>query len=330
MNNSRNNISGNSARETKISDIKEAAISDNYTIDKHPIHKNNIIIAPHREKRPVHDNKVCPFCPGSPEVPEITEKVIFLQNKYASLNLQVEDQNQRGICEVIVYTVNHNQKTWKLSNEKITDIIHAWKNRTREIMEAYPFIKYIFFFENNGEEYGASILHPHGQMYAFPFVPNKILRSFTKECVFETNQWHNLITIGKCSIKSPHTPQWPHEFYIVPEDHIGIITDLDEDTIADMGKCVKLTLYIIAHIYSVEAPYMLSLHMSPIHNKETEKFHHHLYIKLITPKRGENKMKILGGVELETDVFINPINQKVLIERYHKLIDQFYSNNLNQ
>src|SRR5690606_23346863 len=32
-------------------------------------------------------------------------------------------------------------------------------------------IEYIFIFENKGKEIGVTLSHPHGQIYAYPFIP---------------------------------------------------------------------------------------------------------------------------------------------------------------
>ena len=36
-------------------------------------------------------------------------------------------------------------------------------------------IKYIFIFENRGELVGVTMPHPHGQIYAFPFIPHSLI-----------------------------------------------------------------------------------------------------------------------------------------------------------
>ena len=33
------------------------------------------------------------------------------------------------------------------------------------------FVEYVFIFENKGEAIGVTLHHPHGQIYAYPFIP---------------------------------------------------------------------------------------------------------------------------------------------------------------
>ncbi|MEG1050295.1 MAG: galactose-1-phosphate uridylyltransferase, partial [Oscillospiraceae bacterium] len=35
-------------------------------------------------------------------------------------------------------------------------------------------VKYVFIFENRGEAVGVTMPHPHGQIYAYPFLPKKL------------------------------------------------------------------------------------------------------------------------------------------------------------
>ena len=36
---------------------------------------------------------------------------------------------------------------------------------------ARDFVDYVFIFENKGEIIGVTLAHPHGQIYAYPFIP---------------------------------------------------------------------------------------------------------------------------------------------------------------
>ena len=51
-------------------------------------------------------------------------------------------------------------------------VIDAWADRTMERGALEP-VEHVFIFENRGREIGVTLPHPHGQIYAFPFVPPK-------------------------------------------------------------------------------------------------------------------------------------------------------------
>ena len=49
-------------------------------------------------------------------------------------------------------------------------VVDLWAERTAALL-ARPEIEYVLVFENRGALVGATIPHPHGQIYGFPFVP---------------------------------------------------------------------------------------------------------------------------------------------------------------
>jgi hypothetical protein len=49
-------------------------------------------------------------------------------------------------------------------------LMQVWGDRTRALSEL-PQIQYVLPFENKGVEVGMTLHHPHGQNYAYPFIP---------------------------------------------------------------------------------------------------------------------------------------------------------------
>ena len=78
-----------------------------------------------------------------------------------------------GACEVVVYTPQADATLAELPVEKIEHLVWVWTDRFAAL-EARPEIEYIFLFENKGREIGVTLTHPHGQIYAYPFIPPKI------------------------------------------------------------------------------------------------------------------------------------------------------------
>lgn len=57
--------------------------------------------------------------------------------------------------------------------ERLRTVVEAWAFRTAEL-SAIDGIEQVFPFENHGEEIGVSLAHPHGQIYAYPFIAPKL------------------------------------------------------------------------------------------------------------------------------------------------------------
>lgn len=75
-----------------------------------------------------------------------------------------------GRCEVVVYTPAHTGSLATLTEEERLLLAWAWRDRY-EALYALPGVRFVMPFENRGEAVGVTLHHPHGQIYAYPFVP---------------------------------------------------------------------------------------------------------------------------------------------------------------
>ena len=84
--------------------------------------------------------------------------------------------------------------------------------------------------------------HPHGQVYAYPFVPPRITRSLesapatasSTACLFCDVVRRELTDAGRVVARSdhfvafvPHAPRWPFEIHTYPLEHVSDFSDLD-------------------------------------------------------------------------------------------------------
>ena len=114
-----------------------------------------------RQSRPNLPSTTCPFCPGGLEAPEPYD-VHWFTNRWPAM--------PDGRCEVILYTPVHEATFWSLGTTGARKVIDLWAERSFELGKR-PDVDYVLVFENRGAEVGATIEHPHGQIYAFDFVP---------------------------------------------------------------------------------------------------------------------------------------------------------------
>ncbi len=148
-----------------------------------PLTKDYVMIASHRQNRPQMPKDWCPFCPGSGNVPDSYD-VFKYDNDFPALSTEPPEPDpvttelyktapSYGKCEVILYSPDHNALLHQLSDEHVRKLVELWTARYIEL-SADPKVKYVFIFENRGEEVGVTMPHPHGQIYAFPFIPKKL------------------------------------------------------------------------------------------------------------------------------------------------------------
>ena len=138
----------------------------------------------------------CPLCPGAnlnypTEIPFSNFEVAVFPNRWASFNHKGENiflenilsKPSKGECEVVVYSSEHLDTISEMPLERIQLLTKVWIDRYMELQKK-PDVKYVLPFENRGEECGVTLHHPHGQIYAYPFIPpaiEKEMRAFKKE-----------------------------------------------------------------------------------------------------------------------------------------------------
>jgi len=134
-----------------------------------------VAVAGDRQSRPNRPDGVCPFCVGGIEAPEpyvvkafANRSPIFAPGPRVLFDgARVEG---RGAAEVVLYSPDHDASLASLGRRGIRQVIDLWAERIEALLER-PEIEYVLVFENRGELAGATIRHPHGQIYGFPFVP---------------------------------------------------------------------------------------------------------------------------------------------------------------
>lgn len=307
-----------------------------------PLLQEWVIIASNRTDRPVlgktfseeKSKHTCPFCPDAPEgagnwivkavpnrFPSLVSKpnISFLDN--ISLNRIYEKRPGKGICEVILYTQDHDKTFGDLSISNIESLIELWKSRFQVSM-GDPELKYTLIMENRGKEMGVTLTHPHGQLYSFPFIPPKI----EKELRSSQSYWDNK---GKCLFCEiikvekennsrivaenenfiafiPYFAKWPFEIHIYPKKHIPYILDVEKENNGNFAGILKTVIRKLDELYGFIMPYTMIHHNAPYNSDDCSFFHYHIEIYPLF--RGKDRLKILGGVELGTNTFINPSN----------------------
>ncbi len=288
-----------------------------------------VIVSTATQRRPVQPSNVeCPICPGGVEFPDEIYDLVSFENRYPSLlrNPPGVDFEERGpfrkerafgVCEVVVYTSDHRSSLSRMPVSQIEKLVLMWIDRTREISK-FEFVKYIFIFENRGREVGASLPHPHGQIYAFSFVPKRIqvkieaMRKWWEErgkcpiCeVIESEEERVVYENGSFVSMVPFYARFPFEVHIYPKRHVSTILELSGNEVKDLADSLKVVTSKYDGLFNQEFPYMMILFQAPLEGEHDHYFHFH--IEFNPPKRSRDKLKWMASVETGTWTFINPI-----------------------
>jgi len=329
--------------ETEMSYPQEELIEESRYARHDPVLDEWVLMAPARRSRPFQSGDSCPFCPGSPEVPEGSD-VVIIPNKYPSLGPRTgghpslpempsdasttSDYETGGTCEIVVFTSEHSGSLGTLPVDAVARVLERIGERTDELYtQEGEAIRYVFPFENRGADVGVSLSHPHGQLFALPFLPPRVVQSLhslsrTPEChicsaidgIVETP--NHVFSSGDVHAFVPRWAHWPFEVWVTPGSHVGRLSELSHDGLMDMAKGLKTSLMGLDDLFGDEAPYIMAIHQRPSPGPVTglgdvgddvlQRWH--LRIEILPRWRAPGLQKFLAGLEVATGTFINPSN----------------------
>ncbi len=190
-----------------------------------------------------------------------------------------------------------------------------WRDRTDELSRL-PNVKYVYVFENRGEEIGVTLSHPHGQIYAFPFVPPVLQRELAAEARHKRKTgrclYCDLIQQEQAGVRKvlggdrwiafvPEFARWPYEVHLAPVAHRGGLLDLDEQDDESFAGTLKELLQKYDRLFDKPLPYVMAMHQRPPGRGNAQ---HHFHVEFYPPNRTKDKLKYLAGSELGAGAFI--------------------------
>ncbi len=301
----------------------------------HPFLEQWVITATHRQDRtflPPED--YCPLCPSSPggfptEVPRETYDIVVFENKFPSLRKDPPPPAvaatslspvlpAQGICEVVLYSPRHHDSLATMPLARIRNLMRVWKDRYLEL-GAKEFVKYVLIFENRGEEVGVTLHHPHGQIYAFPFIPPVLEKELAASreyhrrngrCLLCRNLEEELADGRRIVLESgrfvayiPFFARYPYETYLVPKAHLGSMAEWSSADADDLAAVLKGLLVKYDALFQKPFPYIMVIHQAPTDGGDYRDYH--LHFEFYPPLRSANRLKFLAGCESGGGNFIN-------------------------
>jgi UDPglucose--hexose-1-phosphate uridylyltransferase len=301
----------------------------------HPLLEQWIITATHRQRRTYHPPRgACPLCPstkarGISEVPRADYDIVVFENRFPTLkqrpprpavrgNSLTPVQASRGVCEVVLYSPEHEQTFAGLPVEQIYKLVRVWTDRYQEL-GVRKFVRYVLIFENKGAPVGVTLVHPHGQIYAFPFVPPLIKRelSASRRCFLRKRK------CLKCALAArerrerkrivfsskffeafvPFYARWPYEVHVQPRRHVQDLKQLTDGERWSLARILKRVTQTYDALFGFSLPYMMLLHQQPTDGRRHAHFHFH--VEFLPPNRTADKLKYLAGTESGAGSFSN-------------------------
>ncbi|MDQ1287994.1 MAG: UDPglucose--hexose-phosphate uridylyltransferase [Actinomycetota bacterium] len=308
-------------------------------------HRNDRIFLPPRDE--------CPLCPTGrgtvpSEVPAPGYDVVVFENRFPSLTTRatgVPDlvdgdplwprRPGTGRCEVVCFTSDHSSSFTDLPVARVRTVVEAWADRTREL-SAIDGVRQVFCFENRGEEIGVTLNHPHGQIYAYPFVTPRTSALLRQAAEHRRRTGRNLLAdVLDAERRSgarvvlagehwtayvPAAARWPVEVHLAPHRDVPDLAALD-DAERDELAHVYLDLLRRADRYfdGVTAlPYIAGWQQAPVgEGRELGR----LYLQLFSVLRAPGKLKYLAGSESGAGAWINDVVPEQIAARLREVAE---------
>ncbi|MEU9334995.1 galactose-1-phosphate uridylyltransferase [Streptomyces sp. NPDC048290] len=310
-------------------------------IRRDPLLGDAVAIASHRQGRTYHPPAdQCPLCPTRDgdrlsEIPDSTYDVVVFENRFPSL------AGDSGRCEVVCFTSDHDTSFAALGEEQVRLVLEAWTDRTAELSHL-PAVQQVFCFENRGAEIGVTLQHPHGQIYAYPFVTPRtalMLRSLAAhreasggENLFDAVLDRELadervVLTGEHWVAFvPYAAHWPYEVHLYPRRRVPDLLALDEAARTEFPQIYLELLKRFDRIFGADeppTPYIAAWHQAPFGQltdfEGVGRDDFALHLELFTIRRTSGKLKFLAGSESGMSVFINDVPPERAAERLREV-----------
>jgi UDPglucose--hexose-1-phosphate uridylyltransferase len=238
---------------------------------------------------------VCPFCPGGLEAPEPYE-VRWIPNRWPAM------PDER--CEVILYSSRHDIAFWELGADGAERVVGLWAERSAAL-GARRDIAYVLVFENRGPEVGATITHPHGQIYAFDFVPEMPLRELHRSGPVSEPGERLVAAVDGWRAWVPEAPTFPYVLLLMPDEPVPDLPSLGASGRRAMAALLVDVLERLDRLFESDTPYMLWIHQRPFDGSDWPGAR--LHVEIVTPWRAPGVARYVAAGELGSGVYFNPV-----------------------
>jgi UDPglucose--hexose-1-phosphate uridylyltransferase len=299
----------------------------------HPLREEWVAYAPYRQDRtflppPEYDPLAPTTDPRHPtELPSGTWEIAAFENRFPALTLDppaspppsiVTTALGLGACEVVVFTPSQTGSLGGLPLAHVELLMAVWADRTAELGGRAD-IDYVMPFENRGVEVGVTLHHPHGQIYAYPFVPPIPARELAAQRRWreehdegllehhireEQRDGRRLLYDGPAAVAFvPACARYPYEIWVAPRRAVPALPDADDAERRDLARALKTVLLKLDGLWQRPFPYVMVIHQAPLDGLPHPEAH--LHWEIYPAFRSPGRLKYLAGTEIGAGMFAN-------------------------
>jgi UDPglucose--hexose-1-phosphate uridylyltransferase len=288
---------------------------------RRPWHGRHELIPP--EHLPAFDPG-CFLCPGNTRAngeinPDYASTWVFT-NDYAALRpdspgeeveaglLRAEDES--GTCRVVCFSRRHDLTLARMEPGDARRVVDVWADQTAELGERYRWVQ---VFENRGETMGASIPHPHGQIWAGNALPNVATREDAAQRAYLRTHGRPLLldyvdqeSSGRRVVAEdedwlavvPFWAQWPYETLLIARRPVERLPDLRDAERDSLVAVLTRLLRAYDGLFRLSFPYSMGWHQARFGGGVEDGGHWQLHAHFLPPLLGATVRKFMVGYEL--------------------------------
>ena len=213
-----------------------------------------------------------------------------------------------GIHEVLIFSPDHDLSWASFSDHQCDLVMSAIRDRIDEHQNT-PGLRYSQVIVNFGQQAGASVEHPHGQLLGIPFVPRELVDeqgSFTRfagGCLLctatasEERVGYRIVEANEHTVTfAPYWSGTPFELLIASRAHEPHLHHSSPEDLAGVGTAIRNALEALRTELG-DIAYNIVFHAAPYRAAAPYHWHVHILPKLTTR----------AGFELGTGVYINVV-----------------------
>ena len=223
----------------------------------------------------------------------------------------------RGASDVVLYSSDHRRLPSELTSDQWEKVIGLWTKRSVELFSRTD-VQYVSIFENAGLAIGVTMPHPHGQIYAFPFVPPLVQTELDSAAAYYRERARCLycrildseIEDGRRLVESndsfvallPFFGRFPTELQIYSRRHVQNLADLNLRERGRLASILKIVRQKFDNLYGFAMPLMMLVRQAPAQGTHG---YFHFHIDFLPIQRSPTKLKYLAAVESGCGTFLN-------------------------
>lgn len=315
-----------------------------------------VSIADHRQNRTfLPPAGECPLCPTGggtmpSEIPAREYDVVVFENRFPSFasetagaaspgsaNPLLAHAPALGRCEVVCFTSDHGASFSSLSPSRTRTVVEVWVDRTRAL-SAIDGVEHVFLFENRGKEIGVTLHHPHGQIYAYPFLPARTQTLLARATAHyqrtgrllgadllaaELEAGSRVVIRGThWTAYVPYAARWPVEVHLVPNRDVPDLVALDSAERDELAQVYLDLLRRLDRYYEgpggapITMPYIAGWQQAPVRQgREVSRLH----LQVMSVLRAPGRLKYLAGSESGVGAWINDVSPEAVAARLREV-----------